>query len=174
MGYDENPEDTHQRIRSYLYQMRTAVNKFNNNKDNRHHIRYITEQEQIELYEKVFVWNNHSKEYKNNGTLNRKVKLALSKYWQENRGTMTMQSLIDKIKEIHITILPNDMKTSLDGEHWKKFKATFTIFELKPISKLSGKKIKRDNNEEESSSKPKRQKTDIAHVNMNKRCKYFK
>ena len=172
MGYDENPEDTHRRIVSYLYQMKTAITKFNANKTNQYHIRHITDQEQKELYERVFVWNNHSKEYKNDGKLNRKVKLSLSKYWQENRSTMTMKTIINKIKDIHITILPNDMRTSAEGEHWKKFKATCTIFQLKPISKLTGKKRARDENNDEKENKPKRQKTDISHVNMTKRCKY--
>ena len=154
MGYNENPEDAHERIQSYLNQIRIVIDKFNANRTVYQQIPHFTEREILNLYERVFIYRNNDKLWGNTGKLNRKVKIHLNKWWIHNRPTVTLETFITAIKSCHISILPSEMEN--DEEHWKKFKSNLTIFTLKSYMQISGNKRKREDNNTGKGPKPKK------------------
>ena len=133
-GYDENPEDTHNRIQYYLQSIETARTIYNSytTKENLK-LRTISDSEVIELYERVFIFHNADPTYNTNGKLNRKIKLRFTKFWRDTEQ-ITIAKISKFIQDVHAEILPSSMiKAGVDGFCWRKIKSSLTIFQLRPM-----------------------------------------
>ena len=176
MGYNENPADTHRRIVAYKHQMHTVKTAYNKSKPQRLQIPALTDNEELSLYERVFIYDNEKETLKNDGVLNRKVKKNLSRWWDRNKGAITLSLFIEQIKRAALEILPtNTIKNNVPGEHWHTFNNKLTLFELKDVSKFTGQKRKREK-KDKIQSNPKRQKLDKSKIKckFGNKCKFRK
>ena len=173
-AYNENPEATHRRIVSYLNQIQAAIEIFNETREARSQIRQLSQREKQELYERVFIHENNTKAYNNDGKLNSKVKKRLCSYVETSDGTLTLDDLIEEIKSLPTQILPSSLENKTKtGEHWQKFRVHLTIFQLKPVTQVAGRKRSRDSNDQNGPSSKRRR---ISHIRCRnkKSCKKLK
>ena len=144
-GRDENPTETHERLQRYLREIKVVKQKLNNNEHVQCNIRKYSDENILELYQRVFIFDNNSAEYNNDGILNGKVKIKLSQYVQNNFGTITLDNFIQYIRKLHTAILPSDcVEVNVEGKYWKRFKYNHSVFQLPTPSNQRSSKRKNE------------------------------
>ena len=170
VGWDENPNDSYNRFRTYFNQIRIAIDRYNIDLPEEDQLEHITDKEKMQFFKTKLEWDNNKEEHKNNGPLNKKVKTRLATWWRENKKP-TMEQLRQKLDDIQNKILPvGTINEDVEGEHWKRI-PDISIFKIKPITSLT-KERKRKLDKTIKTDRPPTKRRKIDRSNKSRRCKF--
>ena len=193
--WNENPEEVLKRIDSYYWQIDRVRSRLTTDA-NGLPIRPFSEQDKMDLIQRVFIKENNSDKFNNDGMLNKKVKTTMSKNWRRIINESTVQNEADgkvttaidyskaypaisryisqDLAEKVLPILCQDFND--ENMHWKIHSNTASVFQLKSMEKKDrGQKRKFRASPKESKSKTggtnprKRRKVDSR---FKRKCKY--
>ena len=135
---NENPKATLSRIDRYYFQISNVLKKINPLLPAP--IRSFSDRDKLELFQRVFIEDNCSKEYNNDGKLNAKVKTKVGQHWQKY-PKLTLKELRVYLSKLDTEILPPlTVEAAVEGKHWKHYTSAASIFQIRDLSKLTNRK----------------------------------
>ena len=175
---NEHPKTLSDRIERYVSQIENMIDTLNKN-DKNLNIRELSDTDKLELYRRVYTYDNDKVQFRNNGPLNCKVKRKVSQWFAENSSAPSRLSLTELREYLHTLdnaiLPPESVDESDESKYWRKFNAPIPIFKLRNTyrdpSKLSNTNNGKKRQIDTKHGGPSRKRVKF-NLNNQRNCKY--